>query len=1306
MSPWQRLLWRWLAGAFATLVILLAALAGAFRLAAPHVPGYRAQLEQWASAALQRPVSIRSMGAEWGWYGPEIALEEVRIHTADGAGVAVAAREVRLGLSLWALLHGQLPRPNRIVLVAPQLEIERDADGVYSIVGLEGATRKTPTDWHQTLRDTFAQPAEIVVKNGQLTFMDARYPGAAVFQRINLSIDNQSAKHDIQASMLLPAAYGRSLRFELHIAGEGIDPHEWDWHGRVRGTALMLPRWLSYWPDYDGRFTDGVLDLDAQAIGQVGALQQVAVDVQARNLLPAAQAFPTSAAGGFGLLQGRVDWTREKDGWRLSGEHLQMQRGTATWPNGSFDLDYSHGVQDQWSGEVGFLRLQDLDVLVGWLQPELATGSQRLLSFGPAGDISEASFKFQTDGKTLGDWAVKGRFQDLGLYAAEGWPGFSGFDGVLDLDQQGGKVMLNTRDASVDFTPLFRTPLHADTLDLGAKVTHDASGWRIASDGFNVTNTDATAHGHGAMQFPADGSAPVLDLDATVDHADAHNKSTYFPVGIMPKDVVKWLDDSIKGGEVTSGSVSIHGKTSDFPFRDGHGVFDIQFHMLHGELDYAPGWPALKDLDADVRFLDQGLEAHAHGGSIQGDAIGDSLARFADLNTGVLEVQGTAKGSAANGLDFLRAGPLRSRFGHALDDLQAKGDTDVSLQLTLPVTELDKFQLKGRATLHAVSIGPKSLPAFTASQLAGDVDFTGEGFSSQGLTGSFLGGPLALVIHPQPGAPDITQFSAHGSVHADNLASAVHAGSSSTIGGSTNWRLDGKVPNNPAAGTAGLSLNLRSDMQGLAVNLPAPFGKPAEQVLPLRFSFKLMDQGRLDVDGGYGDVAQLRMDLSSGDAGLQVDHGELHLGAGTATLPDSAGLLVDGELTQFVWDDWKPILEPSTTQAASAAAESDGLTHLPLGLQAVDLDIGHLAAFGQSFDDLHIGLSPGDAGWQAELDSEHLAGSIRIPARISTDDPLVFDMQRVMLSKPAPAAPVAPGTEAKAPAFHFDPRRIPAMRFSSVQLQYGEMAMENVSLALMPQTDGVALQGLKVSAPTFSLDGSGSWSVLPAGTQQTQLDADVESKDVEKTLQALGYDSGITGDKGSITTKLIWQDSPFGDVVDTLSGNLHIKLQDGQLKEVQPGAGRVFGLLSLNALPRRLLLNFSDVFAKGFGYDSIEGDFTLQDGDAWTKDLQMQGPAARITLIGRTGLAKHDFDEALVVEASVGSTLPVLGALAGGVGVGAVVWLLTEIFKRPLAAAGEEQYHLSGSWDNPVLTKLGGKTVPAAASKTRPAGAL
>jgi len=196
--------------------------------------------------------------------------------------------------------------------------------------------------------------------------------------------------------------------------------------------------------------------------------------------------------------------------------------------------------------------------------------------------------------------------------------------------------------------------------------------------------------------------------------------------------VVHWLDTAIVGGTVPSGSVAIHGKTSDFPFDKGGGVFDIRFHLVHGELDYADGWPAVKDLDADVRFLDQGLEAHANSGTIAGDGISDATARFADLSTGVLTVDGDAGGDASNALLFLRSPPLRHYLGGYLDGLEAAGPANTSLHLVLPVEDLSKFELHGVANLHDVSFAPKGVPAAALDHLQRSI----AGFAALGLSDS------------------------------------------------------------------------------------------------------------------------------------------------------------------------------------------------------------------------------------------------------------------------------------------------------------------------------------------------------------------------------------------------------------------------------------------------------------------------------------------------------------------------------------------------------------------------------------------
>ena len=109
---------------------------------------------------------------------------------------------------------------------------------------------------------------------------------------------------------------------------------------------------------------------------------------------------------------------------------------------------------------------------------------------------------------------------------------------------------------------------------------------------------------------------------------------------------------------------------------------------------------------------------------------------------------------------------------------------------------------------------------------------------------------------------------------------------------------------------------------------------------------------------------------------------------------------------------------------------------------------------------------------------------------------------------------------------------------------------------------------------------------------------------------------------------------------------------------------------------------------KGLAFDSIRGDFTLKSGNAYTENLLLKGPAAEIGVVGRTGLGERDYDQTAVVTGSLGQSLPVAGALAGGPVVGAALLVFSQIFKEPLKGITRGYYRITGSWDNPVVQRV------------------
>ena len=1272
MQRWHHLTWKWTVGVIAAVLLLFAILVGLFRLLAPLAPGYREQVQAGASQALGRPVNIAAVGAQWGLYGPEATLEKVEILSHDGQRVVISANEIRLGYTLGAMLHGRFSRPNRIILIQPKLDLDRDANGTISIHGLDSSS--APTNWRQEGGEIFAQSADVLVRGGEITLIDKRSSTSPlVFSNIRLNVENTADSHKVSGRLLLPVVLGRSLSFAGDIQGRATQPESWQWQADVQGSALNVPQWLSYWPIFNKRFSSGQLDLSADVSGLGASINRLMAEVHAQQLTSTDN---HTSQQGFNLLSGTVNWSRSASGWVLTGSNMQVQRNRESWPASNFNLRYTHGADESvtWSGDTSFLRLQDVVTLASWLPADIYSGSRRMLRLAPSGDIRDIKFQAQWNGKSIDTWALTGSFNDLGLRADGKIPGFSGLSGQLRANQDTGDLRFTGEHATANFPRLFRGPLTATTMSAQVRFLHDAQGWHIFTDDFSAANPDLQVQAKGAFLLPADGSSPLIDLQASAQNVNVKSKSTYLPVGIMPNKVVNWLDNSIVSGQIPSGSLILRGRLQDFPYDNGQGLFDIRFHLVNGVLDYAAGWPRAQDLDADVEFKNQGMSVAVQHGTYLGDDISGATANFADLRQGILVIKGTARGSAAAALNFLRSEALRQYFGHSLDSLIAKGRSDVSLHLVLPVEQMDSYTLDSVAHLQDVSVAVVNRPKLQLSRLNGDVKITRDGVSSDQLKGTLLGEPLTISLHPDT-RQDMTLLEVEGGGNSASLAGVIPEPFQKVMSGNTAWQLSGRITSNTGTSSKSLSLTLTSDLSGLGVELPAPLGKTAEAAIPLIASMSYSsDQGML-LQFRYGDSMNGLSLFKDKNGSWRFDRGELVFGKGQSSLPSTSGLMVTGSLPEFSLGAWQSY----AAQSGSPAGQS-----LPAWLRGVDLKVNHFTGYGQAIDNLHVLLTRDSSIWDITLTSDAVAGKITLPYTVDNVHPITADMQRVTW-KYKPAKPENNPTPST-----LKPGDVPPLQIAVKQLRINDLNLENVKAELERQPDGINLKSFAITNPAFSLTSSGSWTMQADGKQQSMLKVQMKSSDVEKTLQAFGYAPGIDAKQGEMQTSLSWPGGPFDNIPPILKGELHMQLKNGRLLEVRPGAGRLFGLLSINALPRRLLLNFSDVFGKGFAFDSIGGDFLIDHGDAYTKNMLISGPAAKIQIVGRIGLVQHDFDEALIVDTSVGASLPVLGAIAASsVGVGAVLYILTEIFKKPLAAAGEIRYHLTGTWDNPVLTQVG-----------------
>lgn len=1260
----------WLASAGA--LILFAALLAVARLLTPYAARYHDRIEQHVGALVGQRIEIGAISAAWRGFGPRLRLEDIRLlDTTTGRPLVRFARgEVGLDL-LVSLLRGDW-YVDRLVVSGVHLTVIRAADGGLTVAGIEvPAAGDAPAAGADPLLSWLLAQGRLAVDAAEVTWIDRRAgdaPGLR-FSEVSLEMRNAGARHRLTGSARLPALIGERFSFAVEVQGDLLRLQGWEARAHVEGVGLRLAEL----PQGEGvagmKVERGEAGVSLWGAWYRGRLARLEGTVSARDV-GLARAHDGAAARHMSIdaLTGRFAWRRLETGWRVDVNDLRLTRADRAWPASDFGLQYLRATEERAAGlrlHAGYLDLGDTAeflALSDLASPRQAEAIERLAPRGRLHDLDLA-----LDGAVdSGPYTVRVRLDDLTTLPWERAPGLRGVDGVLTADATGGSLDLETTAAELLFPGLFRDALPLAKLDGRLYWTRDAAGWRVYAPQLALRNDDVELGAWGELEWPAAGAAPVLALFGAFQSASVENVSRYLPVGIMPAGTVSWLDRAIGGGSVPRGTLLYYGPLGAFPFDRGEGRFRVDFDVQGGALEYAADWPPLDQVEANIVFDGRRMEIHAVDGRSLESMVRVADVRIADMSghPAVLEVDGRIEGPTRDVLRYLRESPLRERFGAYVGEFDAQGDGRLDLRLAIPLDNAAGTTVDGRLRLDDSRLATAG-GGFELAHIRGELRFTEDGLHAEGIEAELLGLPARVDIlteHTVSGA--MTRVSAYGRAEASALTRWSDAPLLARVQGALPWRAELRVPPRGAA-EPHAALAVEVDLTEAALDLPPPLAKEAGQPLALQIAAAVPHAPEMPLLARLGDRLSGVIEL---DEGLRLTRGELRLGDGDAVLPPGPGLRIAGRLERLDYAAWARAL----AAPAGPAADDEWAR-----LATVDLTAAEADFHGRVFHQAHIAAERKVPGWELTVDSAELAGRIVVP----TDRrlPWTMDLDRLYL-----AAPAADGT---ADAAATDPRELPAVRIRSRDFSYGSIGFGSLDLAASRQEDGLHLDRLLLSSRHMRIDARGDWRVTAAG-QTSAFAITFDSGDFGAALARLGYADTIDDGQGHVEINARWDGPPTAFALEKLDGSMRMTLKDGRLLDVEPGAGRIFGLLSLQALPRRLSLDFSDFFRKGFSFDRIEGNFVIRDGSALTRDLAMDGPAAKIAVDGRIDLAARVYDQTVVVTPSVASGLPVAGAVAGGVGVGAVILLMEKVFKPNIERLTRVTYRVTGSWSDPVIERV------------------
>ena len=583
-------------------------------------------------------------------------------------------------------------------------------------------------------------------------------------------------------------------------------------------------------------------------------------------------------------------------------------------------------------------------------------------------------------------------------------------------------------------------------------------------------------------------------------------------------------------------------------------------------------------------------------------------------------------------------------------------------------------------------------------QVRGKASYDNAGFAAEGLQVRHEGRPGVLALRAGPHVRDTAHaFEAEleAQIDIDSLLDKTSnlAWLKPHVAGSSAWTLTLGIPRSSAQGTLAGRLQLRSNLAGTAIDLPEPLRKPRGQALAASVDLKLpVEQGEVEVT--LGNLLSLRSRSSANATGVAVQ-----LGGVRAEAPPADGLVVGGRAARLDALDWIGVI--------AGDRGGDGLA-----LRRIDVNTAQLRLLGTQFADARVLVVPAPRGTAVLVQAATLAGSLLVPKEEGATvagrfDRLYWTMPprtgaafaglQAVAAKPAqPAATDATGEIAT-----FDPAKLPPLLFDVGDLRIGDAALGQARFRSTPTAGGMRMDEFSSRGGKQRLAASGTWTGRGANAR-TGLKLDVDSDDIGALLAGLSLGGQVGGGKGKLSIDADWRGGP--DALDplTMQASLRLDARDGRLLEIEPGAGRVLGLLGIGQLPRRLTLDFRDFFDKGFAFDSITGEVRLANGSARSDEIAIKGPAADIHVRGSADLRSQRFDQTVDVLPKSGGLLTAVGALAGGPVGAAVGAVANAVLEKPLQGLGAKTYRITGPWAAPKV-EVSARGGPPPRPTTKPA---
>lgn len=898
------------------------------------------------------------------------------------------------------------------------------------------------------------------------------------------------------------------------------------------------------------------------------------------------------------------------------------------------------------------------------------------------------------EGWDIGNYSLQGRFDGLSIQSTGLQPGVKNLTGNIRMDPRQGTLNIDSRSLALDLPGLFPDAvIPADYVKGRLAWTVDTDHWTLALNDVKFQNADARGEAKGTY-VQHRGQSGEIDLVADLFNAQGVATWKYLPASIS-SSVRQWVRTSVKAGVSPHTRLELRGPLVKFPFKQpGEGKFLVDVQMRDAELDYADGWPRIRKIDGVLRFEAEKMHLLANDGEIHGARLRQVNVLIPDLEVmdELLHIQGRVEGSTARFLDFIEKSPVAGMIDHATSSMRASGQGVLHLGLALPIRRLHDTGVSGEYQLVNNSVSFSSeLPGLT--NVNARVGFTDRGVMVSTISGAMFGKPLKMTTRREAGASVIQ---AEGKAGMDDLRRIWgNLPGIDKLSGSLAW--SGEV----RLGAKDTRVQIASDLVGIDSPLPAPLNKSAATVRGLGVEY---------VHSRSGGGESLRLALKGGKDAVPLDgywlwreengskrllQGYLNVGLANAR-PAEKGFSVAVYAPVLNADELLAQTgSPGGSPAGSLGGSNirnlqggDTKNNAALALwgmppASVMLRTDQLIFQGRRFSELDLRLSREGSAYRGLIAAKEMAGEVswnsegkgRVRARL----------ERLSLAEDATGKDTG-GVRRESRESRESEEDLPAIDLHVRNFSYGERSLGELTVQAENAQGVWRLNRVRLANPDGNLEARGQWR--QAGGGQTDLAFEIQSANTGALLDRLGYANLVKRGESALEGRLSWRGSPVGLDYPSMSGRLKLRSQKGQFAKIEPGLGKLIGLLSLQSLPKRITLDFRDVFSDGFAFDNLEGELNVSQGVLRTEQILIEGTSAKVVISGSADLERETQHLRVNVQPELSSTVAIGAAVINPV-AGLTTLLAQKILKDPFSRLFSFEYDITGTWKDPVVQKVG-----------------